>query len=324
MINRAYMFNKFIRYDELNSMLSSMPSSKTLIGKPLDIFIDIKSIYKDVLSTEFMSSDIKTLSINILNMAAHYRYFFRNALKTNVRVYLLNSEENLIGNLCQISNYGQDLFKTIEILCKFFPDIYYIYRQGYNPCAIISYLISKESSIDNGKLIISNDIFSYQLPTLFQNTFLLHVGIKHKKLISYSTAIDAQFKNTTPSSDISPLLIPVLMALNKCTELSLPLLYPYKSALKKLREAIKANVFIQGRNPPFEKVDYLLDIYGFYSRWIMCDLPTKSLKYYNSPDILDETWKVKRQCDFSILASIIDDKINTNHEDILNYIYLLA
>ena len=41
MINRAILYSKFIRYDILRNMITDTPSMKDMIGKPLDIFIDI-------------------------------------------------------------------------------------------------------------------------------------------------------------------------------------------------------------------------------------------------------------------------------------------
>lgn len=321
MIDRRCMYNKFIKYVDLAAMFNSMPSTKELMGKDLDIFIDIQSIYKDILKSEFMSSDIKTLSINVLNMAAHYRHYFRNQLNAFVSVYLVDSKEKLTGNLVQMSNNEEDLFKPVEVLCKYFPDIYYIRRTGYNPCSIIYELINSHSSVYRGKLVISNDIYSYQLPNLFPNTFLLHLGIKHKKLISSANSIDAQFKNTTSSSDISPRMIPILMALNKCDAIGITLLYPYKTALKILRQFISKGIFTNTYNTPFEAIDGVTGIHGFYARWVMCDLVMNALKYSNSPKILDTTWTAKRKVVFQELAAVIDDKVNTP-EDILNYIYL--
>ena len=84
MINRAILYSKFIRYDELANMMRQVPSTMEL-GKGgieiCNIYIDIQSIYKDVLTNEILPEDNKTIAINILNMAAHYRHFFRNALK---------------------------------------------------------------------------------------------------------------------------------------------------------------------------------------------------------------------------------------------------
>lgn len=323
MVNRAYMYNKFVCYEELIGMMCDTPSCKELIGKDIDIFIDIQSLYKDILNSEFMSSDVKTLSINVLNMAAHYRHFFRNQFRTNVKVFLVNSKENFIGNLVQMSNNEEDLFKPVEVLSKYFQDIYYINRFRYNPCAIIHYLINNESNVNHGKIVISNDIYSYQLTGMFPMLYLLHVGIKHRKLISVNNAIDAQFKNSSDSSGLSSQLIPLLMAFNKCNEIGLKLLSPYHITIKSIKNCISKGIFINGYNVPNKNIDNILDIPGFYDRWVLCDLLDKALAYSNSPETLDETWKVKRQVNIQELAAIIDYRVNT-YDDILNYINLIA
>lgn len=326
MINRAILYNKFIRYDVLKQMINANPSTKDMIGHNLDIFIDIQSVYKDILSTELMSSDIKTIAVNVLNMAAHYRHFFRNLLRTQVRVFLINSKINLAGNICEIQSLetGKQMFKMLEVLCKYLPDIYYIYRENVNAmCIVQSLLLSPVTNIDISKLVISNDVYAYQLTALHTRCYMLRLGIKHKYLVTGYNAIDLAFGNTTPASDLNPSLIPVIMAFNKCKELGLPLVYPYKKALNTVREALSKGYLYQGYNAPYPKFDEITGIMGISARWSICDLSYQALAYSNSPEILDETWMIKKRCDFSELASELDSKFNSDPDNILNYIYLL-
>ena len=326
MINRAILYNKFVRYDVLKQMLNSNPSTKDMIGHGLDIFIDIQSIYKDVLSSEIIGSDTKTIAVNVLNMAAHYRHFFRNLLKTQVRVFLVNSKVNLIGNICEIHNLetNEEMFRILEVLCKYLPDIYYIYRKNVNPiCIIQSFLLSKITDNAPSRLVISNDVYAYQLAALFTRCYMLRLGIKHKYIVTSNNSIDLMFGNTTPSSDLHPGLIPVIMAFNKCKELGLPLVYPYKKALNTVRELISKGYLYQGYNAPYTKFDEITGLMGIEARWVMCDLNTQALSYAESPEILDDTWAIKKYCDLTELASLLDNKFNNDPDNILNYIYLL-
>ena len=327
MINRAMLYSKFIRYDILRNMITDTPSMKDMIGKPLDIFIDIQSVYKDVLAAEFMRNDIKILAVNVLNMAAHYRHFFRNLLRQNVRVFLVNSQVNLSGNICEITNSeNDDMFSIVKSLCKYFPNIYYIYKKGYNASAIIFQLINTYTMIIPGhcsSLVISNDVYAYQLPTLIPICWMLRLGVKHKYIVTANNAIESYFKNTTPSTGLRQQLLPMIMAFNKCKELNLPLLFPYKTALNKVRELIDKHIILNGYNIPNSAFESNVGIMGILARWTLCDLQSQAVVYMNSIDVIDDTWKVKRKCDFSELAAILDDKFNCDPDNILNYIYLL-
>jgi hypothetical protein len=113
------------------------------------------------------------------------------------------------------------------------------------------------------------------------------------------------------------------MGFNKCNELGLKLLSPYHLTIKSIKSCINKGIFINGYNVPNKSIDNILGIQGFYDRWVLCDLLDKALEYSNSPETLDETWKVKRQVNIQELAAVIDDKVNT-YDDILNYINLIA
>lgn len=327
MINRAILYSKFIRYDELANMMRQVPSTMEL-GKGgieiCNIYIDIQSIYKDVLTNEILPEDNKTIAINILNMAAHYRHFFRNALKKNVCVYLVNSRSTIDGNIAVMQNHVNEIsiYNLVEVLCKYIPGLYYIHRTRINACAII-YSLIKDNTLNDSHLIISNDVYANQLPTLFNNTIVLRVGSKHKYFVTVNTAIYGCFKNTT-TTDLPPTLIPIIMAFNKCADLGITLMYPYKTALKKVKELTDSNTIYLGYNTMTPNVDDKKGFFkGFYSRWKVCDLVQVAQEYINSPDILDTTWQVKRQCDFRELASIIDEKINSFPDNVINYIFLL-
>ena len=254
-------------------------------------------------------------------MCAHYRHFFRKRLGTDVRVFIVNSSYNLSGNICEQYNSNRDILSSMINLIKYFSNIYYIYRENINASAII-YSLIKTESVNKAKFVLSRDIYAYQLAPLFDKCIVFRPGYRYS-FVTANNAIDCQFKNTTSSSDLSPLLIPVIMAYNKCTELGLPLVKSYKTALNGVRDMIKRGLIIQGYNTPTMLLDDAVRISGFGARWSICDLVTHGINYMYSPLVLDETWKVKRACDLRELASALDEKFNSDPDNILNYIYLL-
>lgn len=330
MINRAIMFSKFIKYELLDSLLNTNPSTQVMLQKPIDIFIDFQSVYKNILNANFFNEDEKILSINVLNLAAHYRHYFRKRLNTKVRVFIVNSTSRaLVGNLCEIYNFeNKDMFKSIEKIVKYIPDVFYITRENQFGSVVISELITRYTN-DNAKFVLSNDSYSYQLPSIYPNTFVLRPGMK-PKLITSNNVIDTWSDGKkTITSDFNPNLLPLIMAHYKCVSLGIPLLYNYPKAVDLVRAELSRGYIINGYNIPntaFEEQVKKLGIpsMGLTARWSICDLMTQSIGYLNSPESLDTTWQVKYKCDFAELASAIDSGINMiDPDNMLNYVFLL-
>lgn len=73
------MFQKFVKYNILDQFVNGH-SGSVLKRTPVDIFIDIQSVYKRILSETLLINDVKVLSVNILNLAGHYRHFLNQGI----------------------------------------------------------------------------------------------------------------------------------------------------------------------------------------------------------------------------------------------------
>ena len=60
-MNRALLFQKFVKYNILDQFLINNPSSNILTKTPVDIYIDVQSIYKNILAETLLINDVKVL-----------------------------------------------------------------------------------------------------------------------------------------------------------------------------------------------------------------------------------------------------------------------
>lgn len=324
-MNKAILFSKFIRYDYLDTLIRNTQSASVILKYPMDLYIDVQSVYKMALSENLMANDIKVISINILNLAAHYRHYFKSRFKIDVNVYIVNSISSLNKNIFEeVNSNNKDMFSILKILTPYFPLIYYIEKEGYNASAIILSMINKYTiPFNRVGLVVSNDIFSYQIPTLVprDRVFVLKPSSK-PKFISANNTIDYMFPRKSTNiitSDLSPALLPVIMAYHKCPELGMTLINNFKTSINIIREKINNGQILNNYNSPiiFQNEPII------YTRLCICDLMTITNIYNNSYASMVDDWKVEKQCNFRDLASILDHNFNTDQDNILNYVFLL-
>ena len=146
-MNKALLFSKFIKYDILDQLMINNKSATMLLYKPVDIYIDIQSVYKRVLSETLLNTDVKVLSVNILNLAGHYRHYFSRR-GINNRVYLVNGLNNSNTIVSKLNAENKHLFAIVQKLVQYFPLVYYI-EKDYNSSAIIMGLIQSETTPHN-------------------------------------------------------------------------------------------------------------------------------------------------------------------------------
>ena len=324
--NAKFIYSKFIRYDVLDQMLPPSLINSIRNGiKLVDLYIDIRSIFKYILSTELIQP--KMMSVSILNAAAHYRHYFRKKFNKPVRVFLVDSQNDATGSLFTMINNVNMSYSDefIETMCRYFPDIYYIKKINFNASSIILTTMRKYANPNNTiSIVLSNDIYSYQFPVLNPNTFTIKIGQTKFKIVTQYNAIYEWNPRVTPTIAFNQSLLPFIMALNKCPELSMPCLANLRIVINRLRTLIANGVILNNYNTP----NSILVQKGYiseqeYDRWRLADLNTQADMYAHSMQCLDDSWLTKKSCDFAVLASTIDQNINCNPDCILNYVYLI-
>lgn len=317
-MNKALMYAKFVKYNVLDNLFMTNNTLKREPINNIDVYIDIQSLYKRIFSEDIVPSDSRILSVNILNMAAHYRHYFRSRFGKETNVFLIDSNSDMSGTICNSINIQNDILRILSILVPYFEKIYYIHRDKYNASAIIRYTMDERPS-STVSFVISNDIYAYQLPVISRSCYNIRPSTI-TKIVNMNNAIDTWHNTKSPTSvsDLDHSLLPLIMAINKCNELQLPVFRDYKNTVKIVRAAIRDNLIVNGYNTPS-------NIFGdnIMSRWYKCDLYTHYREYEHSPSICDTSWKAKKYSNFTDLANILDKYFNKDPDNILNYIYLV-
>lgn len=321
-MNRALLFSKFVKYDILDQFIRMNSSAILLTQRPVDIYIDVQSVYKRVLSEEFLANDVKVLSVNIINLAAHYRHYFKSRYGIDTRIYIINSTRNIVRNIFeQVNSTNKDMFTIVKKVVPYFPLVYYIEKQRYNASAIIMSMIQTESIPNQfASLVISNDIYSYQIPAYVPSAFLIRPST-NTKFITIHNVIDTMYprKGSNVTSDLNPALLPVIMAYHKCPELGMEMLNNFKTTIQIIRDKIFKNQILNGYNSPimFKNEDEQI-----FNRICNSDLMCMTKEYTNSFEVLTRDWDIYRVCDYTNLANILDKLFNTDTENILNYLFM--
>ena len=319
-MNKALLFSKFTKYDILDQLMTNTKSATMLLYKPVDIYIDIQSIYKRVLSETLLNTDVKVLSVNILNLAGHYRHYFSRR-GINNRVYLVNGLNNSNTIVSKLNAENKHLFAIVQKLVQYFPLVYYI-EKDYNSSAIIMGLIQSETiPHSHNSFIISNDVYSYQIPALVPSAFLLRPST-NTKLVTSNTVIDSMYprKGSIVTSDLSSALLPVIMAYHKCPELGMQMINNFKTTINIIRDKIANNKILNNYNSP---IMFKNESEEILNRLYLSDLMSITRTYVNSYEALINSWKVYKPYDISVLANALDNLFNKDEENILNYIFLL-
>jgi len=328
MDNAKFIYSRFIKYDILESLISQPIINSLRSGKIklINVYIDVRSIFKYVLSNELI--DPKVMSVSILNAAAHYRHYFRKRFNKNVRVFLVDSQDGTVGSLFTVVNNNNMAYsdKFIDTVCRYFPDVFYIKKDNFNASSVILSTMKKYGGnpFEVVSIVLSNDIYSYQFPIFNQNTYTLKIGQTKTKLITSFNAIYEWSSSKSQISDLNQGLLPLVMALNKCPELNMTCIANFKTAISKIRSMIASNVILNGHNTPnsiLVQKGYITDLE--YNRWRLTDLNTQADVYHHSMVSMDDTWLIKKTCDMAMFASMIDRSINSNPDTILNYVYLI-
>ena len=168
----------------------------------INIFFDMYAINKVIYSSnmEVVFTDAVDLAASIINLCIHYRTFFRR-FGVETTIYIVSGlncpDENIrlvpeynsamVNRRDRVNNIlNEHIEKNItllNILCPYLPDIHFIHTK-YETSVVISSLIKKYTTPKESNLIITRDLYPFQLLTMYPNLALLRPkkGIKGEDL----------------------------------------------------------------------------------------------------------------------------------------------
>ena len=185
------LLSNYITYDRLYAM-----SSKALYGERVDkgeinLFIDINSFTKRIWDMQFDFKNTNVITASLINACAHYRNYFwtRHMCKTNIylvwgwnfKTYFDYPNYNIhfrkrVATKDQSYSASTPLINSMReqlaFICPYLPQIYFI-DGDINEVSVMIYSLAStvvKQNIPN--IIVSKDIYSYQLVSYRPSTFV--------------------------------------------------------------------------------------------------------------------------------------------------------
>lgn len=196
----SIVLNNYVRYERLQELINFAyaGSSATEINIYIDLYPIIRSIYSDRYRVTY--NNIMELVPLLINMCAHYKYFFSRRYNVNATVYLIAGKnipqalELMVPNynfIMKARNNGpmhkvmDDMvrinFDIMKILAPYLPDVHFVETE-FETSVAIGNIISSHTNPNTPNIIISKDIYGVQLVTnpRFNNTnFIMPIKIQN-------------------------------------------------------------------------------------------------------------------------------------------------
>lgn len=192
----------FINYDRLYGLIKHLIYNLNEC-RWLDLYIDMNSILSQIFIKKYKIFDYNGITSAFINMAIHYKEFFKDRLKINARVFIVYSNNfpsiprelvpeynhrNYLtyvnnGELVALINHNREL---LDLLCKYLDGIYFIQDENQETSVVIKEIIASQNQFKYNALnqtsynfslypniIITKDLYDYQLVAIDSYTFIL-------------------------------------------------------------------------------------------------------------------------------------------------------
>lgn len=267
------MYANYIKYDNLKNLTSgAFPQSNSDM---VNVYIDMNSLTRSLYKFNNSTIQIENYPIlthSIINLCAHIRGYYLTRHRVGTNIFIIYSKncpdfskqfyttynaknEAMIKSNGFITNLIDSNNELLTVLCPFIKDIYFI-QDTFETGVVIYDLITKQH---NGfpNILLTKDVYLYQLPTLIPETVIFRPFKKNKEDLSWRVnnldAIGAYIKYTRNDSrydvrDIHSSLLSLLMALTNLPERNIKAVFNIQKGLDVIRNGIENKKILNGYN----------------------------------------------------------------------------
>ena len=337
------IYSNFIRYEQLTEIFANSCSTSKYIGKPIEIYIDIDSLYGDYFTTTglgYVYNDPIYLSSTLMNLIGHYRHFAKRTLKCDdITIYLMIPPV-------------YDVFNLAEKICQYIPNIYILRDKllDNNPIGVATALalhVSMQTihSPNTNRLYITREKeMPFQLPAINNSWEVLYITKinTHSRLVNNENCLD-QWKSSarTYFCGADPALLPLFMAYTSFKRAYIYTMYDIANAGRLIANHVRNFEVFNGYNHP-DSIKQILDkdtldttkvtranrdgvsgIMPLYDRYKVCDLLTRLNIYQtNTAFGQDNRWKIKKYADYKVVADVCDKYFNSSNNPVnIQFLY---
>ena len=358
------LLSYYIRYEILQQLIAQIPfpTGTTIV----DIYIDLYDIFRNFFGDEYVINlrDVMALletkyaiTSYIINIAAHYRGFFRNYLGLNTRIYMVYGAEingnqkqfyPAFGDKIEIKMYNfdyiqlqiNDQLSMINTLTTYINEVYYVYTKSSFP--IWTYLNIRRTQTLNPNcvsLLITHDKYCYQVPAMDIGhcTYILRPvklsGEDHSVIIKPITSLIQYFSKLRPSSTASkliatfhPSMMSLLMTLNGCKSKNVNMLVNINRTAVAIYGGITSSQMLNGyyTDLPYlysvlkqYRINDIINELDFEKRFQALDLEFQYKLFSVQYDAKDMSWK-KNLSDPETMIHINNHEFSKTPLDLMN------
>ena len=297
------LLSHYIKYDRLTELCQLIDADETV--KVIDVYIDVYDIMKSIYNEDVESDKQYIIASAVLNLAAHYRGYFKTRHGLWTRIFLVYSDEsNMFSHQQFVPEFGvnkkrtfdvetskliSSQLKLVEMLCKYLNDIFFIKRTG-------SFITFTYGNIANNirqdpkyiSILVSSSKYMYQIPAMaighrvYQLRPLKDSGVDNSVIITPTNAILMYYNKLTPNSlavqrmkDFNPRLLSLIWTFNGCDDKNISMLTNITKTTAMIADAIREYKMIN---------DYQSDIKYLYHAF-------KGVETVATADMLDRRFK---------------------------------
>lgn len=263
-----------IKYDQMIKLTSQ--AFRGYNDNQINIFIDLYPIFRTLYKPDYIESNSNVdICAGIVNLAAHYRGFFMRYCKTYSNIYLINSLNLPKRNLELYPKYNYDMkhrvdtatdrmkglipfnLDLLDILIPYIEDVYIIHS-SYESSVVMYDVICKNQMNGNNhpNLIISRDVYPYQLTGICPNTILYRPYKRGSEDASYfindgnlfNMILYGRGEEQRDFSNISPKLFSLLFSLNGIKDRKIKIDHNIIKAKRIIEDAIENRIILNDYN----------------------------------------------------------------------------
>ena len=317
----SILFSYYIKYDSMAKLNSHLNAPQGL--KSVDIYIDLYDLLKRLYKQEYDTRKKFTVTASIINLAAHYRAYYRTRHRLWARIFLVYADESSNNHRMFIPTFGinhddqmvsfdttrayiKSQLELVKILAAYIDDVYFIERTC--DFAVFAYdnILKNPNELP---IIITRSSYAYQIPALLQNAYIFRPKKTKDGDMSYCVKFNqalveyyAKAKSETVLKrlvKINPQLLSILMDLNGCADKHVAGVTNITRATMLLEDAIDHNRIINGYNTDTAYlyntligINTIIDPASFDYRFKALDIVYQDMIYNHSVESKDSTWVI--------------------------------
>lgn len=311
----------------------------------LNIYIDMYSIFRILYSNiDIQLGDYNNLASCLVNIASHYRNFFYTRYKVNTKFYFIYSNNTPYINKQFVPNYNmksidefmakKDISRYIttnlsmfDMIVPYLPDLFYIESAFETGVAIYDLMCRVDKNNTQGHLIITKDVYNFQLVNMKPQTVILrtkrndesYIIDKYNVLSSYFSERNVK----TESKTLSPDLLTAIMTLSSVKERNINTMFNISKAVNLLQSAVNKKLIMNGYNSDLSYLwnairpdECLIDYTTFEWRFKSIDIQFQHSIYVNTPECIGLDGRLVNKYDPEGIKAINNEHFKNNPLDL--------